>query len=64
MQHVRSWSATSLAERLSTAGFRCRSSEGTALTPYEGIINVIYRSMYFLRHRGRRPNLIYIGAKV
>ena len=64
MQHVRSWSATSLAERLSTGGFRCLSSEGTALTPYSGILNVIYRSLYFLRHRGRRPNLIYIGAKV
>lgn len=64
MQHVRSWSADTLAARVAAHGFRCRSSEGEALTPYSGLLNAAYRRLYLMRHKGARPSLIYIGTKV
>jgi len=64
MQHVRTWSGQSLAERVALHGFCCTTSQGVALTPYRGVLNVAYRWLYLLRHRGDRPTLIYIGAKV
>lgn len=63
VQHVRSWSADALARRVATHGFECRSSEGTALTRYNGIFDAAYRYLYYLRRKGNRPNLIYIGTK-
>jgi len=64
MQHVRNWSADALAERLAANGFSCSSSEGVILTPYSGLLNIVYRYLYQLRHRGVRPTLIYIGSKI
>jgi 2-polyprenyl-3-methyl-5-hydroxy-6-metoxy-1,4-benzoquinol methylase len=63
VQHVRSWSADALARRATVHGFECRTSEGTALTRYNGIVDAVYRFLYYLRHKGDRPNLIYIGTK-
>lgn len=63
VQHVRSWSADALARRVTAHGFECRSSEGTALTRYNGVFDAAYRFLYYLRHKGNRPNLIYVGTK-
>jgi 2-polyprenyl-3-methyl-5-hydroxy-6-metoxy-1,4-benzoquinol methylase len=63
VQHVRSWSAASLAERLSAHGFEARLSKPMALTRYAGIFDAAYRLFYYLRRKGDRPNLIYIGTK-
>jgi 2-polyprenyl-3-methyl-5-hydroxy-6-metoxy-1,4-benzoquinol methylase len=63
MQHVRSWSADTLAAKVGQHGFQCRSAEGVVLTTYDGILDTLYRWLYLLRHSGNRPSLIYIGAK-
>ncbi len=63
VQHVRSWSTVALASRVAAHGFDCRSSEGIALTRYDGAFDAAYRYLYYLRRQGNRPNLIYIGAK-
>jgi 2-polyprenyl-3-methyl-5-hydroxy-6-metoxy-1,4-benzoquinol methylase len=64
VQHVRSWSAGSLAQRISAEGFEARISRPIALTRYNGMLDAAYRQFYYLRRQGHRPNLIYIGTRL
>lgn len=63
VQHVRSWSAQSLANHVARYGYSCRSSSATVLSPYPRVVAPLHRLAYRLI-RGTFPNLIYIGTKL
>jgi SAM-dependent methyltransferase len=63
VQHVRSWSAASLEEFMSKAGFETIACYATTLSPYgAGVLDRLYRAVYPSIRR-RRPHLIYIGRR-
>lgn len=63
IQHIRSWTANTLADHVRQLGFEPLMVEGTILSPYNGLKGWLYKLTYLLV-RGRRPHLVYIGKKV
>ena len=59
MQHVRSWSARTLTERLEGYGFKGKAT-ATLLSQYTGAKAVAHRLFY--RLRGVSPHLVYVGS--
>ena len=62
VQHVRSWSATSLTEHVRRFGFEPVSAKATVLAPFTGPMGFAYRTAYRLV-RKRNPHLVYIGRR-
>ena len=60
MQHVRSWSAKTLADRLDSYGFR-GAATATLLSRWTGPKALLHRLFY--RFRGLHPHLVYVGVK-
>jgi len=61
MQHVRSWSAATLSERMSQLGFHTLQCKPTLFSPHHAAGAVIDRLRYWLLQR-KMPNLVYIGT--
>lgn len=62
VQHVRAWSSRSLSDYVEPFGFSTVSCRGTVLSPYGGVLGLMYKTVYpVIRHR--KPHLIYIGRK-
>lgn len=60
MQHVRSWTASTLAERVAAVGIECKTAEAVFLNPHSGLMRIAQQLRYYRR---KRPNLVYIGVK-
>jgi 2-polyprenyl-3-methyl-5-hydroxy-6-metoxy-1,4-benzoquinol methylase len=61
MQHVRSWSAATLAEFVGKFGFETQSAKAIVLSRYRGLMGMAHRLRFARR---KRPNLVYIGMKL
>jgi hypothetical protein len=61
MQHVRSWSAATLAEFVGQFEFETQSAKAIVLSRYRGLMGLAHRLRFA---RGKRPNLVYIGMKL
>jgi 2-polyprenyl-3-methyl-5-hydroxy-6-metoxy-1,4-benzoquinol methylase len=61
MQHVRSWSATTLEAHMSVAGFRTICCEPTLFSAHKGAKAIADRLRFRHRHK---PHLVYIGQAV
>lgn len=60
MQHVRSWTAASLAEYVERKGFKTLASEATLFSAHKGVAAGADRLRFTLKGR-KLPHLVYIG---
>lgn len=62
MQHVRTWTASSLGAQLESRGFETVRAEATILSPYSGLLDRLWRVTKVAL--GAKPHLVYIGRKI